>query len=58
MAEIKATMVEISLDEYFDLRQKAEMNGFLMGKLDEFQERFFRLEERICNLERAKMEDK
>ena len=51
MAEIKATMVEIPLDEYFDLRQKAEMNGFLIGKLEEYHERFFALEVRVSQLE-------
>lgn len=29
----EANMVTITLEEYFDLRQKAEMNGYLMNEL-------------------------
>lgn len=61
MEEIKQTentvnihTVTIPIDEYFDLRQKAEMNGFLMerighfqGQLEELQRRMWELEDRI-----------
>lgn len=32
--------VTISIDEYFDLRQKAYMNDFLIGELNRIHERF------------------
>lgn len=41
--------VTISLDEYFDLRQKAEMNGFLMNELGRMESRFVNLERMVCD---------
>ena len=32
--------VTISIDEYFDLRQKAYMNDFLIGELNRIHERY------------------
>ena len=43
--------VTITLEEYFDLRQKAEMNGFLMKELGVMQERFNAIEQRLWRLE-------
>lgn len=43
--------VTITLKEYFDLREKAEMNGFLMKELGIMQERFNSIEERLWKLE-------
>ena len=44
--------VTIPLDEYFDLRQKAEMNGFLMTELGKIEARFQEIERRYWELER------
>ncbi len=43
--------VTITLAEYFDLRQKAEMNAFLMTELGQMRERFVAIEERLWKLE-------
>ena len=47
----KAT-VTIPIDEYFDLRTKAEANMFLMERLGGIQNRIFEMERRIGELER------
>ena len=44
-------VVTIPLDEYFDLRNRAEMNGMLMVQLGEFQGRLDGLDRRIWELE-------
>ena len=41
--------VTIPLDEYFDLRQKAEMNTFLMNELGRMEARFVNLERMVCD---------
>ena len=46
-----ANTVTISVEEYFDLRQKAEMNGFLMAELGRMQERLVALESQFYRLE-------
>lgn len=53
--------VTIPVDEYFNLRQKAEMNAFLMGQLQNIDERFrkydvelFRLDDEIRRLKDGK----
>ena len=53
--------VTIPIDEYFDLRQKADMNAFLMGQLHNIDERFrkydvelFRLDDEIRRLKDGK----
>lgn len=43
--------VTITLQEYFDLRQKAEMNGFLMAELGRMEARFQEIDRRIWDLE-------
>ena len=43
--------VTITLQEYFDLRQKAEMNGFLMAELGRMEARFQGIERMFCDLE-------
>lgn len=44
-------VVTIPLDEYFELRNKAEMNGMLMVTLGEFQGRLDGFDRRIWELE-------
>lgn len=44
--------VTIQLEEYFDLRQKAEMNGFLMTELGRIEARFRDIEARFRDMER------
>lgn len=46
--------VTITLDEYIDLREKANMNGFLMNELGRMGERFFEIEDRLWKLEKEK----
>ena len=43
--------ITISVEEYMDLRQKADMNGMLMQELGEFRGRLFTLENRLFELE-------
>lgn len=43
--------VTIPLDEYFDLRQKAEMNAFLMGQLNNIEQRFRQYDDLLFRLE-------
>lgn len=43
--------ISIPIDEYFDLRQRAEMNAFLCGKLDDYEMRFRDLDRRLFELE-------
>lgn len=51
MEEKAVNMVTISLDEYFDLRQKAEMNHYLMDRFGYLERRIEDLEKRICDTE-------
>ena len=44
-------MVTIHVDEYFDLRQKAEANMFLMTQLGEMQNRIYEIDRRLFELE-------
>lgn len=44
--------VTIPIDEYFELRQKAESAMFLMTELGEMRVRFEKLEQRFYDLER------
>lgn len=44
-------VVTIPLDEYFDLRNRAEMNGMLMVQLGEIQGRLGDFDRRIYELE-------
>lgn len=43
--------VTISVDEYFDLRQKAEMNGFLMERMGKFDGQLMDMDRRLYELE-------
>lgn len=43
--------VTISVDEYFDLRQKAETNAFLIGQLHDIDMRFNRYDDLLFRLE-------
>lgn len=43
--------VEIPVDEYMDLREKAQMNTYLMRELEEFKGRLFELDNRIGRVE-------
>lgn len=44
--------VTITLEEYMDLRHKAEMNGFLMNELGRMEARFQEIDRRLWDLER------
>lgn len=52
MSENEVKTINIPIDEYFDLRTRAEMNGILMERLGQFEGRFFDLDRRIDELER------
>ena len=43
--------ITISVDEYFDLRCKAEMNNSLMIKLGEVEGRLYEFDRRLCEVE-------
>lgn len=51
MSENEVKTINIPIDEYFDLRTRAEMNGLLMERLGQFEGRFFDLDRRINELE-------
>ena len=51
MSENEVKTINIPIDEYFDLRTRAEMNGILMERLGQFGGRFFDLDRRIHELE-------
>lgn len=44
--------VTITLEEYMELRQKAEMNGFLLNELGRNEARFQEIDRRLYDLER------
>lgn len=52
MSETYAPTVTITVDEYFDLRQKAEANLYLMTELARFEQRCNDLERRLWKIER------
>ncbi len=43
--------VTIPIEEYFDLRQKADMNAYLLGELVKYDERFRLFDDRLFRLE-------
>ena len=43
--------VTISVDEYFDLRKKADMNAFLIGQLQNIDMRFSKFDAELFRLE-------
>lgn len=51
MSENEVKTINIPIDEYFDLRTRAEMNGLLMERLGQFEGQFFDLYRRIEELE-------
>lgn len=51
MNEVEVRTINIPIDEYFDLRTRAEMNGILMERLGQIEGRFFDLDRRIFELE-------
>ena len=50
--------VTITLEEYMDLRQKAEMNGFLMTELGRMEARFQEIDRRLWDMERKEIHGK
>lgn len=50
MAEVN--MVTIPIEEYMNLREKANMNGFLMNELGRMDSRFQDIDRRLWELER------
>lgn len=51
MPENEIKTVSIPIDEYFDLRKKAEMNLWLTNELSEIKARHFDLDRRVYELE-------
>lgn len=54
MAENEVKTITISIDEYFDLREKAQMNMYLMEKFGQLDQQLFDLNRRVIELERMK----
>lgn len=52
MNECEVKTVNIPIDEYFELRTKAEMNGILIQQLGRLEGNFIDFERRIYELER------
>lgn len=52
MSETNVATVTITVDEYFDLRQKAEANLYLMTELARLEQRYNDLERRLWEIER------
>lgn len=44
-------IVEIPVDEYIDLREKAQMNAYLMRELEEFKGRLYEFDNRLGRME-------
>lgn len=51
MSENEVKTINIPIDEYFDLRTRAEMNSILLERFGQFEGRFFDLDRRIEELE-------
>ena len=43
--------ITIAIDEYFDLRTKAEANMFLMTQIGDMQNRLYEIDKRLFELE-------
>ena len=54
MAENEVKTITIPIDEYFDLREKAQMNMYLMERLGQLDHQLFDLNQRVIELERMK----
>ena len=50
-----ANVVTISVDEYFDLRTKADMNATLMVQLSQLEARLIDFDRRLWEVERSNM---
>lgn len=50
-SEIAVKTIEIPIDEYFDLRTKAELNGMLLERLGQIEGRFYDFDRRLYELE-------
>lgn len=51
MSENEVKTINITIEEYFDLRTRAEMNGILMERLGLFEGRLLDIDRRIYELE-------
>lgn len=51
MAENEAKTITISIDEYFELREKAHMNMYLMERLGQMDGEIHDLNRRLIDLE-------
>ncbi len=49
--EIEVKTINIPIDEYFELRTKAEMNGILLERLGQLEGKFWDFDRRIFELE-------
>lgn len=54
MAENEVKTITITIDEYFDLREKAHMNMYLMERLGQMDGEIHDLNRRLIDLERMK----
>ena len=52
MSDTNVTTVTITVDEYFDLRQKAETNLYLMTELGRLDARLNEYDRRLWDIER------
>lgn len=52
MSETNVSTVTITIDEYFDLRQKAETNLYLMTELARLDARLNEFDRRLWDIER------
>ena len=52
MSETNVSTVTITIDEYFDLRQKAETNLYLMTELARLDAKFNEYDRRLWDIER------
>lgn len=48
--------ITITLNEYMDMRDKANMSGFLMNEFARMEARFQEIDRRLSDLERSRME--
>ena len=58
MAENEVKTITIPVDEYFELREKAQMNVYLMERFGQIDGQFYDLNQRLIELERGKGRDK
>ena len=51
MMETEGRTINIPIDEYFDLRTKAEMNAYIMNTLGQLEGRMHEFDRRLYDLE-------